>query len=603
MASTSNGSGIRTLDPTLSVALSLHATKGGYALLLGSGVSRAAGIPTGWEVVQDLAHRLAKLEGGDAAQDAESDAFKWYRDTYGVEASYSELLGHLARTPAERRELLRRYFEPTEDEREQGVKMPTRAHRAIARLVARGVVRVILTTNFDQLLESALREQGVTPAVISGPDGVKGMLPLHLAPATLIKLHGDYLDTRIRNTSLELASYSAPVTRLLSRVLDEYGLIVAGWSAGWDDALRAAIMACPTRRFTTYWATRGSVIEEARRLIDVRQARVIKVKGADEFFEALDEKVTTLDQLDQPHPLSTTVAIATLKRYLPVAEYRIRVDDLLTEEVERVIGQVRKLMPTAQPATNKDIVDVLPRIEAAATTTTALMATAGFWAEGVHQSTLVGAIERLANASPSIESRTALVHHWENLYHFPAQLAWYAAGMGALAQGSPGEDKLADLLLRPQTRSGLNREITPAYYALSNCDIVEGEIQKAIPGFEKHHTPFSDYLFERLREPMRQVLPDDARYEACFERFEYLVALLYANRRRTTGGSTWAPVGRLAWRRRNASKGTVIEQVAAETSAQGANWFLIRRGAFDGSPEVLKEVQALVLEVMGFVRY
>lgn len=72
---------------------------------------------------------------------------------------------------------MRAYFEPTEDEREQGLKLPTVAHRAIASLVARGYVRVILTTNFDRLLELALEAEGVVPTVIATPDAVEGALP------------------------------------------------------------------------------------------------------------------------------------------------------------------------------------------------------------------------------------------------------------------------------------------------------------------------------------------------------------------------------------------------------------------------------------------
>jgi hypothetical protein len=37
------------VDPMLSLAFSVHSNKGVFALLLGSGVSRASGIPTGWE--------------------------------------------------------------------------------------------------------------------------------------------------------------------------------------------------------------------------------------------------------------------------------------------------------------------------------------------------------------------------------------------------------------------------------------------------------------------------------------------------------------------------------------------------------------------------
>ena len=49
------------MDPLLSLSVTLHANKGCYAVLLGSGVSRSAGIPTGWEVVLDLIRRVAAL--------------------------------------------------------------------------------------------------------------------------------------------------------------------------------------------------------------------------------------------------------------------------------------------------------------------------------------------------------------------------------------------------------------------------------------------------------------------------------------------------------------------------------------------------------------
>jgi hypothetical protein len=51
------------IDPVVSLAFSLHTKGGAYALVLGSGVSRAAGIPTGYEVVLDLTERVAQLQG------------------------------------------------------------------------------------------------------------------------------------------------------------------------------------------------------------------------------------------------------------------------------------------------------------------------------------------------------------------------------------------------------------------------------------------------------------------------------------------------------------------------------------------------------------
>jgi hypothetical protein len=51
------------LDPTLALALGLSASPGAYAILLGSGTSSAAQIPTGWGVVTDLIGKVAALQG------------------------------------------------------------------------------------------------------------------------------------------------------------------------------------------------------------------------------------------------------------------------------------------------------------------------------------------------------------------------------------------------------------------------------------------------------------------------------------------------------------------------------------------------------------
>jgi hypothetical protein len=140
------------IDPLLSLSFNLHAQKGTYALLLGSGLSRSASIPTGWEVTLDLVAKLAHLLGVEC-QGREAD---WYAEQFKREPSYSDILPRLAPTSAAQQQLLKAYFEPTEQEREEGKKLPTSAHKAIARLVATGHVRVIVTTNFDRLMGAHL---------------------------------------------------------------------------------------------------------------------------------------------------------------------------------------------------------------------------------------------------------------------------------------------------------------------------------------------------------------------------------------------------------------------------------------------------------------
>jgi hypothetical protein len=67
------------IDPLNALAFSLFENRGVYALLLGSGLSRAASIPTGWEITLDLTRRLAELEG---AKD-NADWSAWYQERFG----------------------------------------------------------------------------------------------------------------------------------------------------------------------------------------------------------------------------------------------------------------------------------------------------------------------------------------------------------------------------------------------------------------------------------------------------------------------------------------------------------------------------------------
>ncbi len=216
-------------DPITQLAFSMFENKGVYALLLGSGLSRAAGIPTGWEVTLDLVRRVA------LAQNAEnqSDWAKWYREQNGAEPDYSALLAELAVSPAERRAILHSYIEPDEDDRAEGNKLPTAAHRAIAGLIRDGYVRVIVTTNFDRLLENALREFGVEPTVVTSVDTLSGAEPITHSACYVLKLHGDYKDARILNTDEELGAYPPLYDELLDRIFDEHGLLFrAGQASG-----------------------------------------------------------------------------------------------------------------------------------------------------------------------------------------------------------------------------------------------------------------------------------------------------------------------------------------------------------------------------------
>ena len=393
------------IEPLISLAFSVHSQKGAYALLLGSGVSRSAGIPTGWEVVLDLIRKLARLR----AENCEPDPEAWYKATFGEDANYSKLLDSIAKSATERQQLLKRYFEPTDDERERGIKQPTAAHKAVAQLVSSGHIRVIVTTNFDRLIEKALEAAGITPVVISSPDAAEGAMPLTHTQCTVVKLHGDYLDTRAKNTVAELEQYDERISRLLDRVFEEFGLIVCGWSGEWDTALRGAIERCSARRFTTYWTGRGQLGEAAKRLVEHRQASTIQINDADSFFADLAGKVRALDDIERPHPLSTKVAVATLKRLLSTGE-RISIHDLVLIEVEKLHSEcsVTAFPVQGRSLTGEELLHRLQKYEAISEIVQALVITGVYWGVG-HDDLWAKTLQRISRPSANTDSGTTLL--------------------------------------------------------------------------------------------------------------------------------------------------------------------------------------------------
>ena len=51
------------IEKLTTLAFSMYSNKGAYALLLGSGISRSSGIPSGWEVEERLIQMLGASQG------------------------------------------------------------------------------------------------------------------------------------------------------------------------------------------------------------------------------------------------------------------------------------------------------------------------------------------------------------------------------------------------------------------------------------------------------------------------------------------------------------------------------------------------------------
>jgi hypothetical protein len=542
-------------DVNTQLAFSVYQGKGLFALLLGSGLSRAAGIPTGWEITLDLIRRVALAQ----KVKEQPDWAKWYRQKIKQEPSYSTLLEELASSPEERRSILHGYIEPTKEDREEGRKVPTAAHFAIADLAVGGYLRVIITTNFDRLLENALRDRGIEPTIVASADALAGAEPITRSACYILKLHGDYKDARILNTDSELTAYPAQYDTLLDRIFDEHGLIVCGWSGEWDHALRAALLRAPNRRYPVYWATRGKIAEGAQDLVDHRRARVVPISDADSFFKGLRERVETLSQTQRQNPLSTELLVNTVKRYLTKSEYRIRLDEILEQETTRLIGHLDSTefapdRPWDQNVFRKRVRNYESITEALAR----MIGVLGRWGDDSELPIVLDIVRTLCR---NAEKLGAGLNFYLDIRSYSAVLIFTAYALG---------------LTRAQRWTSLHRFFSASVDRNYNeptrvIDILflwnwrggKNGTWKQIEGREILRTPLSDHLHDLFTDwgsSFAALTPD---FERMFELYEVLGSLAHLEKHskqevqgllKDSKDFMWMPLGRSSWHGENAEK-------------------------------------------------
>jgi hypothetical protein len=466
------------LSPRVMLATGVHAQPGVYALLLGSGVSRSAGISTGWEIVQHLVRKAAAASAPDDAESlalAKSDPEAWWAEHGEGDLGYSSLLAAIAPSSAARQGLLAEYFVATDKDRDSGLKLPTVGHRAIAELVKAEWIKVIVTTNFDKLMEQALDAVGVAHQVIARPDAASAVTPLAHATATIIKLHGDWTDLEFRNTIDELDEYPQSWIDFLRQVFNEYGLLISGWSAEWDKALVRVLEATP-RRYPLYWDSRSSKSGVARNLLAQHGGHVIQAESADELFTSLAASVEALARLAEP-PLTTAMAVARLKRALPNPLRRIELRDLILDHTR----DLADALFAAQPNSARDISVVnvyLDTMFEAIRPTLTLLVNGVRYDDGTYTGLWVEAIQAILDRRTSIAGQ--MVQTYDELRNYPALLALRAMSIEAVRQGK--DDVLIALLTMPHWDDPFHAgRSAVAADVLHLLNVLDGDVVNALP--------------------------------------------------------------------------------------------------------------------------
>lgn len=526
-----------SVDPLVSLASSIQSGPGVFAFLLGSGVSKSAGVPTGWDVTKIMAQRIADAEGGDSVG--------WYRERFGDDPAYSDLVAQLGRSRGDRVTLLKGLFEQPEEDEEGGTRRFSQAHSAVAGLAAKGYVRVIVTTNFDRLLEQALSEQGVQPAVITDSASARDAMPLTHSPVTIIKVNGDYLSANFKNTIEELDDYDEEILRLLHEVFTQYGLVVCGWSADHDTALCRSMAEAERPKFSTYWLHKGEIRpeSEAQGLIDHREAITVPIEDAGDTLEGVEATVDALADAAGQRLLSADATVAQLKRFLPDESHRIRLHSLVTGEAQAAIERFAGI--ETKQGTGDPLMSAGERVqayeEAVATLLRLLVVGARFSDRQDHYDLWAECVDRLANRSMPLRVGNPDVIRAQ---FYPVLLALYAIALGSAAAGKV--DAIAHTLAAVTIRRPLpdhshrSVPVTVSFESLENGQFPERTKDSSTPG--------SDRLLDVMREAAADVIPGGERLEDFFDEAEYLLGVAGEAQLEPLRLDFVTTAGRAAWR-------------------------------------------------------
>lgn len=281
--------------------------------LTGAGVSLSAGVPTATDLSYDFKRVLyaqekripiTQLDASDPDVRLRLDAFFVDSDGFvppGHPEEYAVLFEAVHRDRASRQRTLESILEQAEPK-------PALGHLVLAGLWRLGLLHVVWTTNFDDVLEQAAIEVAgkpgwLTVADLDHPAKATGAFTQTDRPL-LVKMHGDFRSERLANTRSEIQAADNQLRRNLSEAMRTRGLVVVGYS-GRDatvmGALDAALDADQPFGAGLYWVARpdGLMLPAVRELIERARGA-----GRDAFvvpcpsFEELMQSVRLLLEVD-----------------------------------------------------------------------------------------------------------------------------------------------------------------------------------------------------------------------------------------------------------------------------------------------------------------
>ncbi|MDW5554792.1 SIR2 family protein [Methanosarcina sp.] len=326
-------------NPIVKLAASALPGEKKYVLFAGAGVSKDSGIPTAWDLMLKTASLLYVAENDSI--DPNVNLEDWFIKSPHSNMEYSELIEKIYSHIPDQQDFLDKYL----TEYDIG-----EAHRYIAELARRNVIRAIITTNFDHYIEKALEEKGLKIQVISTDDDLKNSEPLiHCKAIRVYKPHGTLGKGALKNTPKDLEKLSLIMEKELIRVLSEHGVIVLGYS-GRDKGIQTVFNERNYTYYPLFWVDPQSPEGEIKDILDAKDWTYIQCSSASQFIK---DYLNLLSRLDSLAPeVGSGLTISDLKRVLE--SQKEPAAPLYLEYLNDIFSRLNKIRPEFSKFEHRD---------------------------------------------------------------------------------------------------------------------------------------------------------------------------------------------------------------------------------------------------------
>lgn len=251
-----------------------------FAFFLGAGASRQSGIITANEMIQHFKKEIIdRCCPSNAKDDKEKEAWLSQEEWYKSDANeYCKLFERLEQSVRGRQ----RYIENIIEGRE-----PSFGYVVLANLMASKYINTIITTNFDDLVYSSCATYTGTRPIVYAYGIMASEMRLTTQRPKILKLHGDFLYSKLKNTSEEIEEQDPNMVEQFLHILSQDGLIVVGYSG--EDKSVMKILWRISGNDDFYWCIRrgDEPNEKVKELLQAKGGSIVYIDGFDEMMNEI----------------------------------------------------------------------------------------------------------------------------------------------------------------------------------------------------------------------------------------------------------------------------------------------------------------------------